>query len=66
MNLLLSYLFMKNRKDKKNQKGVGEVKVEIPMVLEEYPNPENILNVITATRFAPRKSARFGKRNIMM
>ena len=66
MNLLLSYLFMKNRKDKKNQKGVGEVKVEIPMVLEEDPNPENILNVITATRLAPRKSARFGKRNIMM
>ena len=30
---------MKNRKDKKNQKGVGEVKVEIPMVLEEDPNP---------------------------
>ena len=52
VNLLLKYLFMKNRKDKKNQKGVGEVKVEIPMVLEEVPNPKNILNVITASRFA--------------
>ena len=41
---------MKNRKDKKNQKGLGEVKVEIPMVLEEDPNPENILNIIIATR----------------
>ena len=39
VNLLLEYLFMKNRKDKKNQKDVGEVKVEIPMVLEEDPNP---------------------------
>ena len=28
----------------------SEVKVEIPMVLEEGPNPENILNVITTTR----------------
>ena len=50
VNLLLEYLFTKSRKDKKNQKGMGEVKVEIPMVLEEDPNPENILNVITATR----------------
>ena len=33
MNLLLEYLFMKN-KSKKNR----EVKVEIPMVLEEDPN----------------------------
>ena len=41
---------MKNRKDEKNQKGVGEVKEEISMVLEEYPNPENILTIITATR----------------
>ena len=41
---------MKNKKDKKNQKDVREVKVEIPMVLEEDPNSENILNVITATR----------------
>ena len=40
---------MKNRKDMKTQKGMGEVKVEIPMVLEEDPNLENILNVITAT-----------------
>ena len=38
-NLLLKYLFMKNMKDKKNQKDTGEVKVEIPMVLEENPNP---------------------------
>ena len=52
VNLLMEYLLMKNRKDKKNQKGMGEVKVEIPMVLEEDPNPENILNVITATRLA--------------
>ena len=52
VNLHLEHLFMKNRKDKKNQKGVGEVKVEIPMVLEDNLNPENILNVITATRLA--------------
>ena len=39
VNLLLEYSFMKNRKDKKKQKGVGEVKVEIPMVLEGDPNP---------------------------
>ena len=52
VNLLIEYLFIKNRKDKKNQKGVGEVKVEILMVLEEDPNPKNILNVITATRLA--------------
>ena len=52
VNLLLEYLFMKNRKDKKNHKGVGEVKVEFPMILEEDLNPENILNVITATRLA--------------
>ena len=50
VNLLLEYLFMKNKKDKKNQKGMGEVKVKIPMVLKEDPNPENILNVITTTR----------------
>ena len=52
VNLLLEYLFMKNKKDKKNQKGVGEVKVEILMVLKEDPNPENILNVITTTKLA--------------
>ena len=40
---------MKN-KSKKNQKGVREVKVEIPMVLEEDPNKKNISNVITITR----------------
>ena len=38
VNLLLEYLFMKNKKGKKNQKGMGEVKVEIHMVLEEEPN----------------------------
>ena len=43
---------MKNRKDKKNQKGVGEVKVEIPMVLEEDHNLENLSNVITTTWLA--------------
>ena len=43
---------MKNKKDKKNRVGVGEVKVEILMVLEEDPNPEIISNVITATRLA--------------
>ena len=43
---------MKNKKGKKKNLGVGEVKVEIPMVLEEDPNLENILNVITATRLA--------------
>ena len=47
VNLLLEYLFMKN---KKNQKCVGEVEVEIPMVLEEDSNPKNISNVIIATR----------------
>ena len=52
VNLLLEYLFMKNRKDKKNHKVVREVKVEIPLVLEEDLNPENILNVITTTRLA--------------
>ena len=52
VNLLLEYLLMKNMKDKKNQKGMGEVNLEIPMVLEEDPKPENILNVITATRLA--------------
>ena len=30
MNLLLEYLFMKNKEGTKNQKGEGEVKVEIP------------------------------------
>ena len=39
VNLLIEYLFMKNRKDKKNHKGVEEIKVEIPMVLEEDANP---------------------------
>ena len=34
MNPLLKYLFMKNKK------GVGEVKVETPMVLEQDPNLE--------------------------
>ena len=43
---------MKNKKGKKNLKGVREVKVEIPMVLEEDPNPENMSNVIIATRLA--------------
>ena len=52
MNLLLEYLFVKNKKGKKNQKGVGEVKVEILMVLEEDPNLENKSNVITTTRLA--------------
>ena len=52
MNLLLENFFMKNLKDKKNHKGIGEVKVEIPMVLEEDPNPENISNVVTTTRLA--------------
>ena len=42
MDLLLEYLFMKNKKDKENHKGVGEVKVEILMVLEEDPNPKKI------------------------
>ena len=51
VNLLLEY-FMKNKKGKKNQKGMGEVKLEIPMFLEEDQNPENILNVITTTRLA--------------
>ena len=51
LNLLLEYLFMKNKKDKKNHKGVEKVKVEI-LVLEEDPNLENILNVIIATRLA--------------
>ena len=32
-------LVHENRKNKKNQKDVGEVKVEIPMVLEEDLNP---------------------------
>ena len=52
MNLLLEYLFMKNKKDKKNHNEVGEVKVKIPMVLEEDPNLGNISNDITATRLA--------------
>ena len=39
VNLLPEYLFMKNKKCKKNQKGVGEVKVEIPMFIEEDSNP---------------------------
>ena len=39
-------------KKQENQKGIGEVKVEIIMVLEEDPNPEKISNVITATRLA--------------
>ena len=43
-------LVHENKKDKKNQKGVGEVKAEILMVLEEDPNLENISNVIIATR----------------
>ena len=59
VNLLLEYLFMKNRKDKKRQKGMGEVKVETPMILDEDPNLENISNVTTAT------SVGFGKRNRM-
>ena len=46
VNPLLKYLFMKNHK------GMGEVKVELPMVLEEDPNPKKISNIITATKFA--------------
>ena len=45
-------LVYENKKGKKSSKGVGEVKVEISMVLEEDSNPENISNVITATRLA--------------
>ena len=45
-------LVMKNKKDKKNHKGVEKVKVEIFLVLEEDSNLENILNVIIATRLA--------------
>ena len=57
---------MKNNKGKKNQKGMEEVKVEIPMGLEEDPNLENISNVITTTRLAIlRNSVGFGKRNRM-
>ena len=33
-------------------KGMGEVKTEILIILEEDPNPENISNVITTTRLA--------------
>ena len=43
---------MKNMKDKKKQKGVGEVKVEIPMVLKEGLDLGNISNVITTIRLA--------------
>ena len=39
MNLLMESLFVKNKKDKNNHKCVGKVKVEIPMVLKEDPNP---------------------------
>ena len=52
LNLLLEYLFMKNKKDKKNHKGMEKFKVAIFLVLEEHPNLENILNVIIATRLA--------------
>ena len=52
VNLVLEYLFMKNKKDEKNQKGARKVEVEILMVLEEDQNPENISNVITTTRLA--------------
>ena len=55
---------MKNKKDKKKHKGVEEIKLQIPMVLEEDLNPENISNVITVTKLATRrKSVEFGKRN---
>ena len=50
VNLLLEYWFMKNKKDKKNHKGVGEVKVEISMVLKEDTNPKNLSNSIITTR----------------
>ena len=33
VNLLMEHLFKKNKKDKKNKKGMGEFKVEVPMVL---------------------------------
>ena len=52
VNLVLEYLFMKNKKDEKNQKGARKVEVEILMVLEEDQNLENISNVITTTRLA--------------
>ena len=52
MNIFLEYLFMKNKKGRKNHKDVGEVKIGIPMVLEEDQNSENISNVITTTRLA--------------
>ena len=42
VNLLLEYLLLKKKRDMKNKKGMGEVKVEIPMVLEEDPNLEKI------------------------
>ena len=41
---------MKNKKGEKKHKGMGEVKVEIFLVLEEDPNPKKISNVIIATR----------------
>ena len=57
---------MKKRKARKIIKGMGEVKVEIPMVLEEDPNQKNISNVIIAKRLATLiKSVGFGKRNKM-
>ena len=43
---------MKKRKVRKTRKGVEEVKVEIPMVLEEDPNPKYISNVTIATSLA--------------
>ena len=49
VKLFLEYLFMKN---KKNYKGMGEVKIEIPLHLKEHPNLENISNVFTATSLA--------------
>ena len=45
MNLFLEYLLLKNKRGMKNKKDVGEVKEEIPMVLEEYPNPKKKKNI---------------------
>ena len=56
----------KKRKARKTRKGVEEVKVEIPMVLEEDQNPKYVSNVTIATSLATlRKSVGFGKRNRM-
>ena len=49
VNLLLEFLLLKSKESEKNKKDVEEVKVEIPMVLEEDPNPGKTLSVTTAT-----------------